>query len=188
MTGRRETAEQRRAAVRAMAEADRWRKARWTSPRTVPGDRRMPTWGLLLATVAGWLVFNAGATIGRHTGGDFGDASVEGTATVERCERRGPLTVLQGIGFYDVCYLWVEWDREGWRQYPAERILVEEAGFFKGEQPGDRIRIGYGISRPELRESPAHVLAMIALCAAGGSIFLVGSLVLLKRYMAWAFR
>lgn len=189
MTERREKAEQRRAAVRAFAEADRWKKERWTSPRPAPGGRRMPAWGLLLVTVAGWLVFNAGTTIGRHTGDDFTVEPLKGTATVERCERRGPVTLFEGFGFYQACYLWVEWDRKGIRErYASERVLVDEAGFFQGEKPGDRFRIGYGISRAELPESTPHVLAMIALCAAGGLTFLVGGLLLLKRYVSWAFR
>jgi len=175
--------------VHAFAQADQRNKARFVKGRpAVPDTFRMPTWGLVLVTLAGWLVFNAGTTIGRHTGGDYGDAAFGGTATVESCERRGPLTLFQGIGFYDACYVWVEWDRKGrGEKYDSERVLVEEAGFFRGERPGDTFRIGYGISRPELRESAAHVLAMIALCAAGGLIFLVGSLWLLKRYKQWVY-
>ncbi|HWS36101.1 MAG TPA: DUF6346 domain-containing protein [Actinoplanes sp.] len=132
--------------------------------------------GLLVLVLIGWLLFNAGTTIGRFTGPDYAVAWDRGTGTVEKCERRGPITLLDGVGFFDACYLWVEWDRK-----VSERVLVDDPGFFQGEKPGDTVRIGYGVSRPEVPHWSSLDLLMYLLCGSGVLLAAFALLRLVKR-------
>ncbi|GID54337.1 hypothetical protein Aco03nite_027410 [Actinoplanes couchii] len=125
----------------------------------------------LMLVVVGWLLFNAGTTIGRFTGPDFTGTTDRGVGTVEKCERRGPITLFDGVGWFDACYVWVEWDRNA-----SERLLIDDPGFFQGEKPGDTVRIGYGISRPEVPYSATLGLLMYLFCGAGVLLFGVGLL------------
>ncbi|MEV4343490.1 DUF6346 domain-containing protein [Actinoplanes sp. NPDC049596] len=91
-------------------------------------------------------------TIGRFTGHDFADARRTGTATVQQCERRGPIT-LDSFGNYGQCTVTI-----AWTSGPSSRVLIDKPGFFTGENPGDTFEIGehtgrrgcIGYSRPEL--------------------------------------
>ncbi|MEV0898270.1 DUF6346 domain-containing protein [Actinoplanes sp. NPDC049802] len=141
-------------------------------------DGRVPVRTLLLLAVAGLLLFYAGSTIGRHTGPDYQTSRMKGIATVEKCERRGPLTLLGGFGHYDACYVWVQWDRG-----EAERVLIEDPGFFRGERPGDTIRIGYGIARPEIGYQPVLEVLRYVLGGIGGAMVLLAVLGTASRVM-----
>lgn len=131
---------------------------------------------VLLLPLVGWLVFNAGTTIGRYSGPDYAAAPLRGTGTVEKCERRGPFTLVDGFGSYDVCYLWVEWDRG-----EPERVIVDDPGFFQGEKPGDTVRIGYGISRPEVSHWSVLELLKWAFAGIGALLFAAGVLLTAVR-------
>ena len=143
----------------AQAEADVNRtRAEKNKPVESPviDQRRRTTLGstigvlvlLLLAAVFGLLA----ATVGRFTGADFDEASRRGTATVEQCERRGPIT-WQGFGYFDACTL-----RITWTDGAGPRVLIDDPGFMKGERPGDKFEIGQNqgargaiaYSRPEV--------------------------------------
>lgn len=125
-------------------------------------DGRARMRSTLVVLLVGWLLFNAGTTIGRFTGPDYAEAEDRGVGMVEKCERRGPFTLVDGVGFFDACYLWVEWER-----HEAERVLVDDPGFFQGEKPGDTVRIGYGVSRPEVAHWSTLDLLMYCFCGAG---------------------
>ncbi|WP_430787808.1 DUF6346 domain-containing protein [Actinoplanes sp. G11-F43] len=146
-------------------------------------DDRASLRSVLVLTLVGWLLFNAGATIGRYSGPDYAGSPVKGVGTVEKCERRGPFTILDGVGFYDACYLWVEWDRNG-----SERVLVDDPGFFRGEKPGDTIRIGYGVSRPEVGYSSGLELLKFGFVGLGGLLLGLGTLLLLVRLKLYVLR
>ncbi|WP_092546519.1 DUF6346 domain-containing protein [Actinoplanes derwentensis] len=134
-------------------------------------DGRPSVRGLLVLIVVGWLLFNAGTTIGRFTGPDYSETTDRGVGTVEKCERRGPITLFDGVGYFDACYLWVEWDRNA-----SERILVDDPGFFQGEKPGDTVRIGYGVSRPEVSHWSTLDLLMYCFCGIGALLAGLGLL------------
>jgi hypothetical protein len=146
----------------------------------VQTDDRSSVRRLLLLALLGLVLFNAGTTIGRQTGPDFREAVPKGTATVEQCQRRGPFTLLDGVGFYDSCLVWTQWDNGR-----SERLRIDDPGFFRGEKPGDLIRIGYGIARPEIRHWAGLELLMYLLCGAGGLLFVVTALRLAGRVREW---
>ena len=141
----------------AEAEADvaRTRAAR-NNPAPVVDQRRSSFWGgtllvlILLALGAVFLMLSL--TVGRFTGADYDDAARHGTATVESCERRGPIS-WEGLGYYNACTVRITWDDGA-----GPRILINDPGFFKGEKPGDEIEIGQNqgtrgavsYSRPEV--------------------------------------
>ena len=169
----------------AQAEADVARtRAEKDKAADVPvvDQRRGTVWGsalgvlvlLLLAVIFGLTA----ATIGRFTGADFNDADRRGTATVEQCQRRGPIT-WKGFGYFQQCTVDIEWtDGAG------PRVLIDEPGFIKGEQPGDTFQIGQnsgsrgsiGYSRPEL---PARGWVTAAAILAGILAFLCAAAVYL---------
>ncbi|MDI6101795.1 DUF6346 domain-containing protein [Actinoplanes sp. NEAU-A12] len=147
---------------------------------TAPVDDRRSVRTLVLLALLGLALFNAGTTIGRHTGPDFARAAPKGTATVEQCQRRGPLTLFEGVGFYDSCLVWAQWS-DG----RSERLRIDDAGFFRGEKPGDTLRIGYDMSRPEVRHWSALQLVMYLLCGLGGLLFVGTALALIGRFTEW---
>jgi hypothetical protein len=155
------------------------RRRRQNRDRVIEDDRSSVRQLLLLALL-GLALFNAGTTIGRFTGPDFGQASPKGTATVEQCQRRGPLTLVDGVGFYDSCLVWTEWDNGR-----SERLRIDDPGFFRGERPGDTVRIGYGIARPEVGHWSALELVMYILGGLGGLLFVAMALLLAGRFKQW---
>ncbi len=101
--------------------------------------------------VVSFVLIATSMTIGRFTGFDFSEADRVGTATVQSCERHGPVG-WSGFGYYDACTVTVDWGRNG------TRLSIDKPGFFKGEKPGDTFKIGenkrtkgrVGYSRAEL--------------------------------------
>ncbi|MDT4991870.1 MAG: hypothetical protein QOH97_1762 [Actinoplanes sp.] len=110
--------------------------------------------GVVILLALSFLLTGAAMTIGRFTGHDFADARRTGTATVEQCERRGPVS-LKGFGYWKQCTVTIEWNGG-----PSSRVLIGKPGFFKGDKQGDIFQIGehtgsrgsIGYSRPELPE------------------------------------
>ncbi|MEU4220756.1 DUF6346 domain-containing protein [Actinoplanes sp. NPDC026623] len=116
------------------------------------GTFRRGLLGVLLLLGLALVLGGTAATLGRFTGADFDEARRHGTATVEKCQRRGPVT-LKGFGYVDQCVVAVSWNTG-----PASRVVIDEPGFMKGEAPGDTFQIGensgsrgsVSYSRPEL--------------------------------------
>jgi hypothetical protein len=110
------------------------------------------TLGVIVLLALSFVLTATAMTIGRFTGHDFADARRTGTATVEQCERRGPVS-LKGFGYWQQCTVSVAWNGG-----PSSFVLINEPGFIKGEKPGDTFKIGehrgsrgsVGYSRPEL--------------------------------------
>lgn len=108
--------------------------------------------GVVILLAFSLVVTVSAMTIGRFTGYDFADARRTGTATIEQCDRRGPVS-LKGFGYWQQCTVTVAWNGG-----PASRVLIDKPGFFNGEKPGDTFQIGehtgsrgsIGYSRPEL--------------------------------------
>ena len=166
----------------ARTEADVARsRAKYDTPADAPvvDQRRGTAWGsaagvlilLILAVVFGLTA----ATIGRFTGADFDDADRRGTATVEQCERRGPVT-WKGFGYFDQCTVDITWSDGA-----GPRVVIDEPGFMKGEKPGDTFEIGQtsgsrggvSYSRPELPDRDwvtwaAVLVGVLAFLCAGG--------------------
>lgn len=171
----------------AQAEADvaRTRAAKRTPADAPVVDNRRgtalgSTVGVLVLLVLAVVLGLTAATIGRFTGADFDDADRHGTATVERCERRGPIT-WKGFGYFDQCTVGIEWSDGA-----GPRVLIDEPGFMKGEKAGDTFEIGQNsgsrggvsYSRPELPDRDwvtwiAVLVGVLAfLCAAGVYVFI----------------
>jgi hypothetical protein len=133
--------------------------------------------GIVILLAVSFVLIATAMTIGRFTGHDFADARRTGTATVERCERRGPIR-LDSFGYYDECTITIAWNGG-----PSSRVLIDKPGFFKGEKPGDTFQIGehtgsrgsIGYSRPELPER-GWVTAI------GIALWIVGALPLLMVF------
>ncbi|MFI5492511.1 DUF6346 domain-containing protein [Actinoplanes sp. NPDC051859] len=152
-------AERRRRMDELLAEAEA-NVARTGAAKSQPApavdERRGTAWGsalgvlilLVLAAVFGMLAMTAG----RFTGPDYGDASRRGTAIVEQCERRGPIT-WEGFGYYHACTVDITWNDAA-----GPRVVIDDPGYFKGEKPGDKIEVGQNqgtrgavsYSRPEV--------------------------------------
>lgn len=143
----------------AAAEADvaRTRAAREKADNPGPVvERKRGTWwgsllGVLILLALSAVLLGAAATVSRWTGAPYDEARKVGTATVEECERRGPIS-LKGFGFYDRCTLEVRWGTG------PSRLVIDDPGFMMGEKPGDQFQIGensgfrgsISYSRPEL--------------------------------------
>jgi hypothetical protein len=152
-------AERRRRMDELLAEAEEnvtRTRAEKNKPAPVVDESRSSFWGgtllvlILLAVGAVFLMLSL--TVGRFTGADYNDAARHGTATVETCERHGPIS-RKGFGYYEVCTVDITWDDGA-----GPRVLINDPGFFKGEKPGDKIQIGQNqgtrgavsYSRPEV--------------------------------------
>ncbi len=100
--------------------------------------RRRAWWnevfGAVLLLGVSFLLVGTALTVGRFSGHDFGAAKRVGTATVESCELRGPLT-LKGFGYYDRCTVSI-------RPGPAGTVTIDRPGFFAGVRVGDAFEIG----------------------------------------------
>ncbi|MET0425547.1 MAG: DUF6346 domain-containing protein [Actinoplanes sp.] len=107
---------------------------------------------VVVLLLAGLLLVGVALTLGRFTGADYAEARRQGVATVQECERRGPVT-LNGFGYFDQCTVEI-----AWATGPSSRVLLDEPGFIRGEKPGDTFEIGensgsrgsLAYSRPEL--------------------------------------
>lgn len=163
MTDEDRAAYRKRRMAELLAEAeenvDRTRAAK-NQPSTEAGPvdevKRGGSWntalGVVILLAFSFLVTGTAMTIGRFTGHDFADARRTGTATVEQCDRRGPVS-LKGFGYWQQCTVTIAWNGG-----PSSRVLIAKPGFFQGEKPGDTFQIGehtgsrgsIGYSRPEL--------------------------------------
>jgi hypothetical protein len=143
----------------AQAEADVARtRAAKEDPVTGPVvEVRRGRWlnnvlGVVILLVLAFVLGATAMTIARFTGRDFQDARLRGTATVEQCERRGPVS-LKGFGYYQRCTVDIDWDTAA-----GIRVAIDKPGFFTNAKPGDTFEIGQntgsrgsiGYSRPEL--------------------------------------
>jgi len=125
----------------AEAETDVARtRAERNKPAPVVDQSRNGFWGGTLLVVillaVGGVFLMLCLTVGRFTGADYDDAARHGTATVERCDRHGPIT-WNGFGYYNACTVDITWDDGA-----GPRVLIDDPGFFQGEKPGDKIEIG----------------------------------------------
>ncbi|AGZ39947.1 DUF6346 domain-containing protein [Actinoplanes friuliensis] len=130
----------RRAELLAEAEADvtRTRAAKQEPAVEVSPvvDARRNKWltnlfGIVILLALSFVLIATATTVGRFTGHDFADARRTGTtATVEDCERRGPISLF-GFGYYDQCTVTIAWNGS-----PSLRALIDKPGFFNGEAPG----------------------------------------------------
>ncbi|WIM96979.1 DUF6346 domain-containing protein [Actinoplanes oblitus] len=111
-------------AARKAAEAVEYGPLAWL--RTV-----LLALGLLAVS---FLLIATAMTVSRFTGADFADADRTGVATVERCERRGPVS-LSGFGYYNVCTVSIGWSGRS-------SVKIDKPGFFTDEKPGDTFTIG----------------------------------------------
>jgi hypothetical protein len=138
-------AERRRRMNELLAEAEtnvaRTRAAKSEPDDSPVVDQRSSTWWGTLLTVVVLLTLAAlfgltAMTVGRFSGADFKEANRTGTATVEQCERHGPIT-LKGFGYYDRCTVKIAWGGG-----LTGRYEISEPGFIQGEKPGDFFEIG----------------------------------------------
>ena len=155
MTDEDRAAYRRRRMAELLAEAEenvtRTRAAR-EQPPTETGSWWNTALGVVVLLVFSFVVTAAAMTIGRFTGFDFADARRTGTATVERCDRRGPVS-FKGFGYWQQCTVSIAWNGG-----PASRVLIDKPGFFTNQKPGDTFQIGehtgsrgsVGYARPEL--------------------------------------
>lgn len=152
-------AERRRRMDELLAEAEEnvtRTRAERNKPAPVVDESRGGFWGgtllVLILLVLGTVFLLLSRTAGRFTGADYNDAARHGTATVETCERHGPIS-WKGLGYYDACTVDITWDNGA-----GPRVLINDPGFFKDEKPGDKIQIGQNqgtrgaisYSRPEV--------------------------------------
>ncbi|MEV6850117.1 DUF6346 domain-containing protein [Actinoplanes sp. NPDC051411] len=136
------------------------------------GDGRRGTWwgsllGVLILLAISAVLLGTAETVARFSRPDYNDARDHGTATVEQCQRRGPITI-KGFGYYNRCTVKVTWDGG-----LKSRIDLDKPGFLPGAKPGDTFKIGenqgsrgsVGYSRPDLpsRGWVAWMAGLIAL-------------------------
>ena len=157
MTDEDRAAYRKRRMAELLAEAEqnvtRTRAAK-DQPVAEPERRRWWTnvLGVAMLLALSFVLTATAMTIARFTGHDFADAGRTGTATVQTCDRRGPIS-LKGFGYWQRCTVSVAWNGG-----PSTLVLIDEPGFIKGEKPGDTFQIGehrgsrgsVGYSRPEL--------------------------------------
>jgi len=156
-------------------------------PHEPPGDtgpvvarRRRGHWYTDVLAVAvllfvSWLLISSALTLARFTGNSLDDARRRGTATVEECHRRGPVTLLHGFGFYRECTVSIAWTSG----YPS-RVVISKPGFFTDEKPGDTFEIGENTgSRGRIGYSRADLPQRTWITVIAGIIDVIGALLLL---------
>jgi hypothetical protein len=125
-----------------------------------------------------WLLISSALTLARFTGNSLDDARRRGTATVEQCRRRGPITLLHGFGFYNECTVSIAWNSG----YPS-RVVISKPGFFAGAKPGDTFEIGENTgSRGRVGYSRAALPERTWITVVAGVIDVVGALLLLTVF------
>lgn len=130
---------------------------------------------VMILLVVSWLLISAALTLARFTGNSLADAHRRGTATIERCERRGPVTLLHGFGFYDQCTVSIAWSSG----YPT-RVVIAKPGFFRGDRPGDTFEIGENTgSRGRIGYSRAALPERTWITVIAGVLDVIGALILL---------
>jgi uncharacterized protein DUF6346 len=175
---------QRMADLTAQAEADvaesrRHRERLGDAGPVVVRSRRRHWYTDVLAVAVlvfvSWLLISSALTLARFTGNSLDDARRRGTATVEQCRRRGPITLLHGFGSYRECTVSVVWNTS----YPS-RIVISKPGFFASDKPGDTFEIGENTgSRGRIGYSRAALPDRPWITVVAGIIDVIGALLLL---------
>lgn len=145
--------------------------------------------GLVLSLV---MTFQLAFTLMSFNGKDFDDARRVGRATVETCQRRGPIGII--YGYWDECLVSITWN-DG---VPA-RAYLDKPHLFRADEVGTTVEIGdngYGrsgstYSRPHFKPQPVLatlgiVLFIIAAISAAITLWVLWHL--LRGIFAKAFR
>ncbi|GIE93272.1 DUF6346 domain-containing protein [Paractinoplanes rishiriensis] len=146
-------------------------------PAPTPEMRRRAWFNATLAAAllvgVSFLLVGTALTVGRFAGKNYQDARRTGTAAIERCSLRGPVT-LNGFGYHDRCTVTATWETG-----ETVRVTIDKPGFFDdGDRVGDRFEIGEnpgGYSRPGTAERSwvraaawaVGLLGLLPLLAAG---------------------
>ncbi|XVU29801.1 DUF6346 domain-containing protein [Actinoplanes sp. CA-054009] len=101
------------------------------------------------------VMFQTAFTLLSYNGNDFDDARRIGQATVESCERRGPIGLI--YGYWDECLVSVAWDNG-----VHQRSYFDKPHLFEAGEVGTTVQIGengYGrsgfrYSRPDFEPQP----------------------------------
>ncbi|GIE74163.1 hypothetical protein Aph02nite_01130 [Actinoplanes philippinensis] len=156
------------------------------------GDRRRPSRLRDTAFLAGIVVLSlllvgVSTTLIGMAGRDFRDAQRTGSATVESCDRRGPVTN-RGLGYRERCTVTIGWD-------DGTATRLTDDGTFTSSDIGSPVRVGYlGTHRYTLelaREDTPHrpwftwIGGLVGLIAVVPGIF---SIMLLHAYVRSVFR
>lgn len=166
-------------------------------PQRAPGPdvdpevevRRRAWWnevfGAVMLIGVSFLLVGTALTISRFSGPDYGEARRTGTAAIERCTVRGPIS-LKGFGYHDRCTVAVTWNVGS-----PSRVTIDKPGFFSSdERVGDIIQIGEnqgGYSRPSLPER-TWVYLLSWFIALLGLLPLVAAAVYLRQSFRTAIR
>jgi len=123
--------------------------------------------GLFLAVVA---TLQLGFTLTSLSGHDVRDARRVGQATVESCERRGPVGLT--YGYWDACLVSIRWN-DGVPEYGR----LEEPHLFDASEVGTTVQIGdNGTSRSGPTYSRATFPPRPVLATLGVIVFVVGAI------------
>ena len=185
MTDQEWIAERRRRMADIIAELETEQSDEPAADEVAPTDgiragRRRDRWytsllALLVLLFASWLLISCAFTLGRFTGNSLSDARQRGTATVEQCLRRGPVTLWHGFGFYRECTVTVTW-ADGSRN----DLTISKPGFFTKDKPGDTFEIGQNTgSRGRVGYSRAELPERTWVAVVAGVLDVVGALLLL---------
>jgi hypothetical protein len=164
---------------RRMAEVTAGLEAEAEPPRQrgkrVGGHWYTDLLALAILLAVSWLLISSALTLARFTGNSLDDAGRRGTATVEQCDRRGPITVLHGFGFYRECTVSIAWNTGS-----HSRVAIDKPGFFRDDKAGGTVEIGQNTgSRGRLGYSRAALPDRPWITVVAGVLDVVGALVLL---------
>jgi len=85
---------------------------------------------VVLVVVGGWF---GGQTLTRLSGPEFTEAEQVGNTLVESCERRGPVTLTGGIGYWYACEARIR----------SRDVTIDTPGFFTADETGRTITYGW---------------------------------------------
>jgi hypothetical protein len=111
---------------------------------------------VLVLIVVPILLAQLSATIGAHSGHDFADAKRTGKASVESCDRRGPISLTQ-LGYWDDCTVAIRWDNgTSFHGKLGRPQLFHASDVGKTVQIGDngRTKFSHDYSRPDFPPRP----------------------------------
>lgn len=133
--------------------------------------------GLLLAIV---VTLQLGFTLTSLSGHDIEDARRVGQATVESCERRGPIGLV--YGYWDACVVSIRWN-DGVPEYGR----LEEPHLFRAADVGTTVEIGdNGTSRNGPTYSRETFPPRPVLATLGVILFVVGAIAgLIVLWVLW---
>ncbi|AEV81544.1 hypothetical protein ACWT_0531 [Actinoplanes sp. SE50] len=184
MSHEKRAADRKRRMAELMAEAEEQRaeaRASMEAAATVeggPGSWLIEVAFVVILMVISAALFGTAVTISRFTGADIADARRTGEATVEQCERDGPIG-LSGFGYVKACAVSIRWNGGG-----GERVMIGKPGFFTDEKPGDTFTIGentgsrgsVGYSRAEVppRRWVTALVTLISIIGVAPLLFAIG--------------